>query len=227
VCALASYVTVAGTPLPPVTESSSVDASMVLAFIGLLNVTIIVVPTATSLAPAAGFDAVTVGGVSSLTVKLDAKAGASVFPARSLTFVIATVTPLALGSDGAGRNSAMCVVLEYETVPAIEAPPADFSTNVELLTVDESTASLNVAVIVAEVETPAVPDAGVDAVTRGGVTSGGVIADDGESADNAEIAPETPLADTAYLYAVSSSRPSSVNEVVVTSLTFVPFLKTL
>jgi hypothetical protein len=95
------------------------------------------------------------------------------------------------------------------------------------MTVVESMFSLTVAVTVAAVGTPVAPAAGVDAVTRGAVTAGGVTADDGESADSADTIPDKPFAETAYLYGVSSTRPESMNEVTDTSLTFVPFLKML
>ena len=57
-------------------------------------------------------------------------------------------------------------------------------------------ASLNVAVMVADGETPEAPAAGVEATTRGGVTSGTVIASEGVSAELAETTREIPFADT-------------------------------
>jgi hypothetical protein len=74
----------------------------------------------------------------------------------------------ASGTDGV--SVAVFVDEEYVTVPATEPPPP-VSVNVEVVIVVEFIASLKVAVTGEVIATPVEPDAGVTAVTVGGVAA--------------------------------------------------------
>ena len=99
--------------------------------------------------------------------------------------------------------------------------------NVVVLIVVGSIASLNVAVTVAAVETLVAPSTGTITTMRGGVTSAVVTVEAGLSGDGSDKSPAVQFAETVYLYVVFSAKPVSVNENVLDSPTFVPFLKML
>jgi hypothetical protein len=167
------------------------------AFICSLNVIVIDCPIGTFVAPARGVDAVTDGGVSSRTLKLEVKAADIALPAMSFTAVIEIVTPPPLGKLVDGWNSATLVACVYVIAPGIVTPPLAFTVKLLALSVDGSTFSLNVTSITEEVGTPAAPTDGVIPIIVGAVTSGGMIVVDGDDAESAETTPDGPFAETA------------------------------
>jgi hypothetical protein len=74
----------------------------------------------------------------------------------------------ASGEDGS--RIALSVPASYVT-DAVTAPPGPWSVNVEPVTVDASSGSLNVAVAFADAETAGAPEAGRTETTVGGVPS--------------------------------------------------------
>ncbi|MEO7367210.1 MAG: hypothetical protein ABIZ36_04585 [Gemmatimonadaceae bacterium] len=84
------------------------------------------------------------------------------------------------------------------TVPETSAPEDVRTRKVDALIVDGVISSLNVTRMIVARGT-AFSSAGVDAVTRGPVTSGGVTVAEDDSADNAEKVPSLPVADTVYV----------------------------
>jgi hypothetical protein len=126
----------------------------------------------TSVAPARGLTAVTVGGVVSGSwpvVNVQTKSAARLFPARSSTPVVTLavyVVAYASGEDGVK----VAVVPFSVTVPVTGPAPVRRTVVVETLAV--ATASENVAVTVVPTATFVASDRGVFAVTVGGVVSG-------------------------------------------------------
>jgi hypothetical protein len=99
--------------------------------------------------------------------------------------------------------------------------------NVDVLIVAGSIGSLKFTVDVPPRDTPVAPFTGIVERTRGGVMSIVVTVDCAVSADRSETIPPLQFAATEYTYVVCCARPVSVNDVVVDSPTFVPFLKML
>jgi hypothetical protein len=114
------------------------------------------------------------GGGDAAAVLNDQLNGALIaFPAESLTPDIVAVYDVEAERDDAGLNVALLPPVN-DTVPETVEPALFFRTNVEVVTVELCTASLNVAETVDETDTPVAPANGEIVDTVGGALSADV-----------------------------------------------------
>src|SRR5687768_2020989 len=109
---------------------------MVDAFMGSLKTMETGAVTDTPVAPDAGDDDKTVGGITSLTVNADEKAADIALPATSLTPFNTTETVTPLGYWPTGRNSAVCDDCAYVIPPGTITPPLAVTPKLDALSDD-------------------------------------------------------------------------------------------
>jgi hypothetical protein len=140
----------------------------------LLNVALTAALSGMFILALAGAVRVMVGEITSgpaPVVKLHTKLAANAFPLKSSAAVVIVAVNCVFAAK-ALVGWKVAVVPAYPTVPGTAAPPVTAKVNVPFaVIVDESIASLKVAVIVSFVGTPIAPEMGSVAITVGGVVS--------------------------------------------------------
>ncbi len=167
------YDTTAGIFVPPLVGCSVKEEVVMLeGFIASLNVATTLEEAETPVAPEAGVVDTTVGGVVSegvpATVNVHVLAVTKWLPATSVTAVdIVAVYWIPAAKFVEGLSVA--VVPEYDTTAGIFVPPlVGCSVKEEVVMLEGFIASLNVATMLEEAETPVAPEAGVVDTTVGG-----------------------------------------------------------
>src|SRR3989339_1905451 len=154
-------------PLPSLTVN--VFVLMVEDCITSLNVAVMILLIATPVAPLTGLVEMTVGAIKSPVLKPQVWSKAIALPAKSLTPVV-ILAVYVVESDRLLDGVNVAVVPLYETVPLM-LPLLSLTVNVFVLIEEDCIASLNMAVIVLLIATPAAPLTGIVEMTIGGVIS--------------------------------------------------------